>query len=244
MSQASFFTLSQLECYHMPKRGFFIALEGTDGSGKTTQFKLLVRALRRAGWRVETVDFPQYGRASAYFVEQYLNGFYGSAREVGARRASLFYALDRFATAPQIRLWLKQGRVVVANRYTWSNAAHQGGKMASLRARQQYWNWLFDLEFKLLGIPKPDLTLLIHMSAATAQRLVDKKGSREYLKGVRRDIHEDDLKHLKNAEKAYLGLAQRYKLLKVECEQGSKLLTPQQIHRKVWQKVKTKLSQR
>ncbi|MBI5465895.1 MAG: thymidylate kinase [Candidatus Kerfeldbacteria bacterium] len=224
----------------MPKRGFFIALEGTDGSGKTTQFKLLVRALRRAGRQVQTVDFPRYGQPSAYFVEQYLNGRYGTAREVGARRASLFYALDRFAVAPQIQRWLRQGRVVVANRYTWSNAAHQGGKMTDLRQRRRYWKWLFDLEFKLLSIPQPDLTLLIHMSAATAQRLVDKKGSREYLKGVKRDIHEADLRHLREAEAAYLELARRYKLFKIECTASGRLLTPAQIHRKVWQIVKTK----
>jgi dTMP kinase len=100
---------------------------------------------------------------------------------------------------------------------------------------------LFDLEFGLLGIPKPNLTLLIHMSAAAAQCLVDKKGSREYLKGARRDIHEADLRHLKDAEKAYLQLAKKYKLLTVECERNDKILTPQEIHRKVWQIVRIKI---
>src|SRR3989338_7021246 len=113
----------------MKKRGIFIALEGTDGSGKTTQFKLLVEALRSRGLKVATVDFPQYGQPSAFFVEYYLNGRYGGASKVGPYRASLFYALDRFQAAASIKKLLSQGKIVLANRFTLSNAGHQGGKI-------------------------------------------------------------------------------------------------------------------
>lgn len=226
----------------MTKRGFFIALEGTDGSGKTTQFKLLVQALRRAGKRVEVVDFPQYGKPSAYFVEQYLNGAYGPSRSVTPYQASLFYALDRFAARDKLLSWLKQGKVVVVNRFTLSNAAHQGGKIPSAPARRKYWQWLFDLEYGTLGLPKSNLTILLHMPAKTAQALVLNKARRKYLKrGAKRDIHEADLGHLKAAEQQYLALAKIVKAKVVECVEYGKLLTPKEIHSKVWQIVNRKI---
>ena len=224
----------------MPKHGFFIALEGTDGSGKTSQFKLLLKSLRVAGKRVVPTDFPQYGQLSARLVEQYLNGKFGSAREVGPYRASLFYALDRFEAASQMRQWLKQGRIIVSNRYVLSNAAHQGGKIASRTARKLYWRWLFNLEYKILGIPQPDLTILLHVPAGIAQNLVDKKGPREYLKGVKRDIHEADLRHLKDAERTYLELAKKNGYTVVECVERGRLLAPKEIHHKVWKIINNK----
>jgi dTMP kinase len=222
----------------MSKKGIFIVLEGTDGSGKTTQFKLLVCALKRAKKPVMTIDFPQYGKPSAYFVEQYLNGKFGSASRIGPYQGSLFYALDRCEAAPRIRQWLKQGKMVVANRYTSSNAGHQGGKILNTKARQAYWKWLFDLEYKLLKIPKPNLTILLHMPAEQAQLLVDKKTARKYVGGKKRDIHEADLGHLRAAERAYLEVAHICKFSIVECFEQGKLLTPQQIHFKVYKIVK------
>jgi dTMP kinase len=223
----------------MKHRGLFIVIEGTDGSGKTTQFKLLVKALRRAGKTVATVDYPRYGQPSAYFVEQYLNGKYGTAKQVGPWRGSLFYALDRFAEAAQIKRWLNQGKVVVANRFTWSSAAHQGGKINSKAARQRYWRWLFDLEFKLLGIPKPHLTIVLHMPARVAQGLIGNKPHRRYIKRKgQKDIHEADLAHLRAAERVYLSLAKYSKARLVECVERGRLLTPNEIHSKVWRGVR------
>jgi len=226
----------------MAKRTLFIAIEGTDGSGKGTQFKLLVRALRRVGTQVGTLDFPRYGRPSAYFVEQYLNGRYGTPKQVGPYRGSIFYVLDRYVAAPEVRHWLNEGRVVVANRYTWSSAAHQGGKLKTLAERKKYWRWLFDLEFKMFEIPKPDLTIILHMPAAQAQALVHKKQTRSYLKrGTKLDLHEADLKHLRAAERTYLELARLSGARLVECVEEGRLLTPEEIHRKVWRIVNSKL---
>lgn len=218
----------------MSKKGFFIVLEGTDGSGKTTQFKFLVDALRHTKKLVATVDFPQYGKPSAYFVEQYLNGKFGASHKIDPYQGSLFYALDRCEAAPRIKQWLKQGKLVVANRYTGSNAGHQGGKILNTEARRAYWQWLFDLEYRLLKIPKPDLTILLHMPAKQAQLLVDKKAARKYVGGKKRDIHEADLGHLKAAEKSYLEAAKLNHFLVVECMERGKLLTPQTIHNRVF----------
>lgn len=215
------------------KKGFFIALEGTDGSGKTTQFKLLIKALRRAGHKVTTVDFPRYGQPSAYFVEQYLNGKYGGSWEVNPYQGSLFYALDRFQAAPKIRQYLKQGKIVVANRYTSSNAGHQGGKFKKVSDRKKYWQWLFNLEYNILKIPKPDLNILLHMPVKIAQKLVDRKKPRKYINSKKRDIHEADLSHLFAAEQSYLQIAKLYRMSVIECTEKGRLLTPLEIHKKI-----------
>src|SRR3989338_1416776 len=99
----------------MKQNGLFLVIEGTDGSGKETQFNLLAERIRNAGHQVETFDFPRYDEPSSYFVKQYLNGVYGTAEEVGPYTGSLFYAIDRYQAAPQIRRALDQGKVVLSN---------------------------------------------------------------------------------------------------------------------------------
>src|SRR5438309_125915 len=108
--------------------GIFIVLEGADGSGKATQFRLLAERLRAVGYDVAVFDFPRHDRPSSHFVRSYLNGEYGPAKEVSPYTASLFYALDRFEAAPAIRQALSEGKVVLSNRYVGSNMAHQGAK--------------------------------------------------------------------------------------------------------------------
>ncbi len=220
----------------MAKKGKFIIIEGTDGSGKTTQFKRLVARLRRSGYRVATFDFPQYGKPSSYFVREYLNGNYGGWRDVGPYRASVFYALDRFDVAPKLKHWLAEDRVVVANRYVASNMGHQGAKIKSPSERLKYFKWLAEFEYGILGIPRPDFTLVLHMPAAIAQKLVDKKGSREYIGGIKRDLHEADLKHLKQAEATYLAMVRTFpgEFRKVECVVKGKLLSVENISEKIW----------
>jgi len=224
----------------MKRRGTFIVIEGTDGSGKTEQFKRLVARLKKVGKKAATVDFPQYGKPSSYFVREYLNGRYGGWREVGPYRASLFYALDRFDISPRIRVTLGKGSVVVANRYLPSNMGHQGAKIKDPRERRRFFRWLYNLEYRILGIPRPNLTLVLHVPAAIAQRLVDGKGKREYVGGAKRDIHEADLQHLKLAEQTYLSMVRTFprdfKL--VECFEGNRLLSIGEIHERVWAIVK------
>jgi len=219
----------------MKQKSQFILVEGTDGSGKATQAKLLARALRRTGKKVVMVDFPQYGQPSAWLVEQYLNGRFGSAQKLGAYVPSLFYALDRFEASARIRMALKAGKTVIANRYTLSNAAHQGGKISSPKERHKFWYWLFDLEYNLLHLPKPDVTIILHVPPKVSQQLVDKKSARVYTHGKKRDLHEADLHHLKAAERAYLELAKIYRFKLVECINRGQLLSPSEIHAKVWE---------
>lgn len=223
------------------RRGKFIVLEGTDGSGKTTQFKKLVTRLRRGRHKVATVDFPQYDKESSYFVREYLNGRYGSLEEVGPYRASIFYALDRFDVGSQIRTWLNEGRVVVSNRYVGSNMGHQGAKIKNAKARKRYFAWVGEFEYQLLGIPKPDLNLILHMPAGVAQTLVDKKARRKYIGGKKRDLHEANLAHLKRAEQTYLEMAKTFPkdFTVIRCMEQEKLLSVEEIQEKIWKVVNT-----
>ncbi len=223
-------------------QGIFIAIEGTDGSGKGTQTELIIDRLTKEGHKVKQVHFPRYGERSAALVEDYLNGAFGTAEEVGPYRGSILYACDRYAASFDIKQWLAEGNIVIANRYIASNMGHQGGKITDPEERKKYFTWNYELEYTIFGIPRPDINIILHVSAETAQMLVDKKPAREYLHGKKRDIHEDDLNHLKNAENAYLGLASSFSdFTLLECEYEGRLLSIEEIHEKLWEKVQTLL---
>src|SRR3989344_9092031 len=139
----------------------FIALEGSDGSGKGTQIRLLAERLKAVGHEVAVFDFPRYEQPSSHFVKRYLNGDYGPATDISPYTASIFYALDRYEASPQIKQALDEGKVVLANRYVVSNMAHQGLKFNSLAEQRGFFIWAENLEFQLLGIPRPDLNLFL-----------------------------------------------------------------------------------
>lgn len=219
-------------------RGKLIVIDGTDGSGKATQAQLLTERLKRLGYEVALVDFPQYGKKSAGLVEEYLNGKFGTADEVGPYRASMFYASDRYDASFQIRKWLEEGKIVITNRYVTANMGHQGGKISDDAERQKFFNWLYQLEYEQFGIPKPDLNLILHVDAAVAQQLVDQKGHRDYVGGQKRDIHEADLEHLRNAEKVYLEIAQTFPGFQlIECSPHGTILDREAISWLVWQAI-------
>jgi len=216
--------------------GKLIVIDGTDGSGKATQAQLLTERLKRLGYDVALVDFPQYGKKSAGLVEEYLNGKYGTADEVGPYRASMFYAADRYDASFQIRKWLEEGKIVITNRYVTANMGHQGGKIHDEAERQKYFNWLYQLEYEQFDIPKPDLNLILHVDAAVAQQLVDQKGHREYVGGQKRDIHEADLEHLRNAERVYLEIAKTFPGFQlIECSPNNTILEREAVSWLVWQ---------
>ena len=219
-------------------KGIFIVIEGTDGSGKTVQTKKLVENLKNAGKDVETIEFPQYGKKSAVLVEEYLNGKYGSAKEVGPYRASIFYACDRYDASFIIRKWLDEGKIVIANRYVSANMGHQAGKIKDIDERDKFLEWLEDLEFNIFAIPKPDLNILLYMLPEIGQKLVDKKGHREYVRGKKRDIHEADINHLKDAAEAYKYCGEKYNWLVIDCAPNNKLREIEDISKEIFEKVK------
>jgi len=205
------------------KRGKLIVIEGIDGSGKATQTELLAKYLSDKGYEVKCFDFPRYGQRSAAMVEDYLNGKFGTAEEVGPFRGSLFYAIDRYAASFEIKKWLDEGKVVISNRYVSASMGHQTGKIKEPEQREKFLEWLEDLEFVKFGIPKPDVVFLLLMHAEIGQLLVDKKGKRDYVGGSKRDIHEADVTHLKDAEDAYKYCAKKYGWEIINCATGNNL---------------------
>jgi len=219
--------------------GKFIVIDGTDGSGKATQTKLLVEKLKKEGYDIKVADFPQYGQRSAVLVEDYLNGKFGDAKSVGPYRASIFYACDRYAASFKIRKWLDEGKIVICNRYVSSNMGHQAGKIRDLAERDKFLGWLEDLEYNIFEIPKPDVNILLYMPPEIGQKLVDKKGHRDYVGGKKRDIHEADLEHLKEAAEAYKYVAEKYNWVVIDCAPDGELKTIEEIHKIVLDKIKS-----
>jgi dTMP kinase len=216
----------------------FIVIEGTDGSGKGTQFKLLKERLLHDGYEVATFDFPQYDQPSSYFVREYLNGNYGSAEEVGPYTASLFYALDRYEVGKNIRQALDEGKIVLANRFTASNMAHQGTKFRHPEERKGYFIWLDNLEFNMLRIPRPDMNFVLRVPADIAQSLVDQKEARTYT-DKKRDIHEADLRHLEKSVEVYDDLCSLFPqdFQRIDCVRGGKLMDIETVEKLVWEKI-------
>ena len=219
--------------------GKFIVLDGTDGSGKATQTEILIERLQQEGYEVEKIDFPQYGTKSAGLVENYLNGEYGTTEETGPLVPSIFYACDRYDAGFKIKQWLKEGKIVICNRYVASNMAHQGGKIDDPEKRQKFFDWLYKMEYELFQIPKPDASLILHVDPRTGQKLVDQKEERDYTQGKKRDMHENDLEHLKKAEKVYLEIAETLDNFElIECTKDGEIMSKEDIHEMVWGKVK------
>lgn len=213
----------------------FIVIEGTDGSGKGTQTLLLKQKLLDMGKKVEEIHFPQYGQKSAAMVEEYLNGAFGNASEVSPEQTSIFFAVDRYAASFKIREWLQEEKIVICNRYVGSNMGHQGGKIKNEKKRKEYFAWNYHLEYEIFKIPKPDVNIILHVTPEISQKLVDQKPKRDYLHGKKRDIHEDDIDHLKNAEASYLFVASQFpEFYLVECVENNDILPVEVIQEKIW----------
>ena len=212
----------------------FIVIEGNDGSGKGTQFNLIADYLRNKGKEIELVDFPQYGKKSAGPVEEYLNGKYGTLDQVDSKTASLFYAVDRFDASFKIRNAIEKNKIVLANRYVLSNAAHQGAKIKDKNERKEFFDWIQNLEYGILKLPKPNLIIFLRVPAAISYELVLKKSERKHLEGKKQDIHEADIEYLKKVEQTYLELAQQDKDIRtIECVVNGNLLSVEQIQKQI-----------
>ncbi len=213
------------------RQGAFLVLEGIDGSGKEMQTKMLARSLRRKGKKVASLAFPRYGNRAAYFVEQYLKGKYGGVGEQNPAAAALFYAMDRFDSTPLIERKRREGYIVLADRYTASNFGHQAAQIRGVRRREAFLRWIRAMEYEVLGIAKPDLTIILEVPPKISARL--RRGRTK--KGVRGDIHERNAGHLIRAHAAYLEAARLFpREIKVaHCAPRGTLLSPREIHQQI-----------
>jgi dTMP kinase len=190
--------------------GAFIVIEGSDGTGKSTQVLKLDTRAHRHGYNVMHATFPNYGARSAKFTEHYLNGRYGPARSVHPELASMVYAIDRFSMRDAIREHLRKPHsIVIADRYVASNLAHQGTKYADKENRETFYETIFELEFDILDLPKPDLNIILEIPTTMAIANIEKRIA-ESPTPIGKDQHEKDVLHLKQAQRNYREIAKIY----------------------------------
>lgn len=215
--------------------GKLIVFEGTDGSGKATQTRLLCRRLADSGTAFREINFPRYGKPSAAMVEEYLQGRLGrKPGDVNAYAASMFYAVDRYASYKQD--WgdfYENGGLVVADRYTTSNAVHQASKLPEEECRA-YLDWLFELEYGRLGLPRPDLVIYLDMPTEITEQMMRR---REAASGTHADIHEQDEAYLKRCRDNARDVAQACGWTVIQCARDGAPRTPEDIHEEVWKRV-------
>ncbi len=229
----------------MKRKGKLIVIDGTDGSGKATQTKLLIKHLQKDGRKVQVVDFPEYySNFFGAFIGHCLSEQYYNFVKVHPKIASVLYAADRYESKDKIKKWLKAGNIVIANRYTSANQIHQGGKIANLKKREAFMQWLSQMEYEVFEVPKPDAVFYLSVPIPVVLRLIRERNKgkhRNYLgqkNAKKTDVHENDVQFLENSRKSALWLSKTQKnWLKIECVANGKLLTREAIHQKIYEKI-------
>ena len=217
-------------------KGRLIVLEGTDGSGKSTQFSLLCRRMEEAGKPFHRIVFPQYQEPSSALVRMYLGGEFGShPSDVNPYAASTFYAVGRYASYKKV--WgedYRAGKRILSDRYTTSNAVHQTGKLPE-GEWEGFLRWLYDFEYGKLGLPAPDLVLYLDMPTDRAVEMLRRREGETHTTG---DIHEVDTSYLRRCREVALTAARVCGWERVSCVDGTGAVRPlEEIHREIWDRV-------
>lgn len=213
------------------KRGALIVIDGVDGAGKRTQSDMLFEKAKKRGIPIEKFSFPRYNHPSAAAIELYLQERIVPIQDIGPKPASVFFAIDRFFAKFTIEPLLESGTIVLLDRYVAANAGHQGGKIKNEEERAAYLAWLYDFEYNVMGIPRPDLNIILYLPPEIGQRRTGDRG--------KKDGHENDITHLQNAARSYLWLAENYPkdYERIEVFQNGRELTPEEVHELVWRRV-------
>ena len=220
-------------------RGKLIAIEGTDCSGKETQSNLIVKKLNEIGIKTEKFCFPNYDSPTGKIIagpylgkEGYEKGYFSEgASNVDPLVASLYFIADRKYNIKEIEEKLNNGINVVVDRYVDSNLAHQGSKIFDENEREKIFKTLEEIEYKLLNLPRPDITIFLYMPFECAKILKNNRKEKA-------DQHESDEKYLKNSEKTYLYLAERNKYITINCSENNKPLDINKINQTIYDKLK------
>ena len=217
--------------------GKLIVIEGTDGSGKSTQFRLMSQRLTDEGKEFKHIVFPRYSEESSALIRMYLGGQFGSKpSDVNAYAASSFYAVDRFASYKMDwGNWYENGGLILSDRYTTSNAVHQTSKVPEAE-QQEYLHWLYDFEYEKLGLPRPDLTIYLDVPTDFTEKMLR---SREASTNTQADIHEQDTQYLATCRKTGRAAAEYYGWTVIQCVKDGAMRSIEDIHEEIYQHVKT-----
>lgn len=220
--------------------GKLFAIDGTDGSGKQTQFTKLCERLTAEGIDYKTISFPNYKSETSSLVKMYLSGEFGqNANDVNAYIASTFYAADRYATFKTEGLldYYNNGGIILADRYTTANMVHQAGKILDTEERKKFLDWLWDFEFNLYGLPIPTKVFFLNMPTDYALRLI-KDRENKFTHQAQKDIHERDENHLLNSYNAACSLVDTYDWHEVKCVKDDEIRTIDDIHEEIYNEIK------
>lgn len=216
-------------------KGTLIVLEGTDGSGKSTQFARLCQRLEEEGYPFRRLVFPQYQEESSALIRMYLAGEFGEKPgDVNPYAASAFYAVDRYASYKQDwGEYYEQGGILITDRYTTSNAVHQAGKLPETE-RRAYLDWLFHFEYTLLGLPAPDLVLYLDLPFELSEALIRQRAAQS----GQTDIHETDGAYLRQCRENAQEVVRLAGWRRVDCQRNGSLRTAEDIHEEVYSLVR------
>jgi len=223
--------------------GKIFVIDGTDGSGKQTQFEKLKQRLDSEGIEYKTVSFPNYDSPSSALVKMYLSGEFGeNAKDVSPYVASTFYAADRFATFTKgYKEYYQNGGIILADRYTTANMVHQAGKITDEAERTKFLDWLCDLEFNLYGLPKPEKVFFLNMPPEVSLELM-KNRENKFSHTQVKDIHERDKSHIQDSYNAACSLVSKYDWCEIKCAENGKPRTIEDIHEEIFEEVKKSLN--
>jgi len=216
------------------RKGLLIAFEGSDGSGKATQSKILVQHLNKLGYKTETLSFPVYTSRYGKKIAAFLRGDYGTINQVSPYYIAKLFADDRKSHKKQIIMALSKGKIVILDRYVSSNL-FQAAKMKSKKERSKFISWLYSLEYKKNKMPKEDMTFYLSLPVSVSQKLIAKKKKRSHLKGIKVDIQEKDIAFQKAVEKVYLKqikISKHWK--KIDCTKKGKLMSKKHISNNIF----------
>jgi len=221
-------------------KGKLIVIDGGDGAGKKTQTKLLVEHLTAAGQAVVSFDFPQYqNNVFGKLIRECLDGKRGDFLELDPRIASALYAADRFESAPAIRRWLEEGKIVVVDRYVSSNMLHQGGKIDDAPQREEFLSWLDSMEHEVFEVPRPDMVIYCSVDPKTRMELLAEEAKRS---AVATDVAENSLDHQERADIAARHVVEKMNNWHtVECMRDGALRAPEDISEEIYAIVMSQL---
>lgn len=215
--------------------GKLIVIEGTDGSGKSTQFRLLTDRLKSEQVKFQKLVFPQYSEPSSALIRMYLGGEFGkSPSDVNAYAASAFYSVDRYASYRKVwGKWYEEGGLVVSDRYTTSNAVHQASKEPEDK-REDFLNWLYDFEYDKLGLPRPDLVIYLDVPTDFTEKMLR---HRESETNTHADIHEQDMQYLTTCRRMGRAAAEHYGWTVIRCVRDGAMRSMEDIHEEIYRHV-------
>ncbi len=214
------------------KKGKLIVFEGTDGSGKSTQFHLLTQRLQTMNIDFKTMEFPQYSEPSSSLIRMYLGGEFGTRpSDVNAYAASTFYAVDRYASYRKVwGRYYNNGGIMLSDRYTTSNAVHQASKEPE-ESREEFFRWLQDFEYRHMELPKPDVVIYLDVPTEIAEQMLRK---REVSTNTHADIHEQHMDYLRICRNTGLQAAKFYGWSIIECARDGKMRSIEDIHNEIF----------